>query len=84
MTHESICALYDTARAAVERRDWKDADDARNAAYAINEPLSWFMAEEIGRLIAEARGDVRNSEANPFLALAVEERRAREQSGVAA
>ena len=84
MSHEVLCALYDTARAAVDRQDWKAADDARNAAYRINEPMAWFIAEEIGRLMADAGPGPRNSEQNPFLAVAIEERRAREAQEQAA
>jgi hypothetical protein len=57
--HIDLCLLLDVAKAVIGRRDYVAADRARNRAFRSNEPLAWFVGEQIGMWIAEARADDR-------------------------
>jgi hypothetical protein len=57
MRHSKLCAAFDVARAATKRRDFIAADRARNIAYGIDDPLSWFIAGEIELMIVAARAE---------------------------
>ena len=59
MRHDQLCGAIDLARAAIRRFDIIAADRIRNQVYASGLPLSWFMAEEIGHMIASARAEAR-------------------------
>ena len=59
MRHDQLCGAFDLAKAALRRRDFIAADRTRNHVYASGLPLSWFMAEEIGHMIASARAEAR-------------------------
>ena len=59
MRHDQLCGAFDLAKAALRRRDFIAADRTRNQVYASGLPLSRFMAEEVGLMIAAARAEDR-------------------------
>ena len=59
MRHIDLCGLMDIATTALSRRDYVAADRARNRAYCSDELLAWFVGEQIGILMAQARDEDR-------------------------
>jgi hypothetical protein len=57
--HIDLCALLYVAEIVIARRDYVAADRARNRAFRSQEPLAWFVGDQIGMWIAEARADDR-------------------------
>ena len=57
--HLNLCTALDAAKAALRRRDYAAADRIRNSVYGSGDPLSWFIAGEIDRLIVDARAEDR-------------------------
>jgi hypothetical protein len=68
--HIDLCSLLDVAKAVIARRDYVAADRTRNRAFRAHEPLAWFVGEQIGMWIAEARADDRRSSVDDLMRIA--------------
>ena len=70
MRHDTICAHFDRARAALLRRDYVAADRAMQAAYSDPDATletACLAGKEIGILIAKAREEDRQPTAGDLM-----------------
>ena len=72
MSHPELCAALDLAKAALDRRDYLAADRIRSNVYGSGLPLSWFVAEQVGYMIADARAEDRSPTAVDLMLMAGE------------